>query len=189
MKIIVGLGNPGKKYEATRHNVGFMVIDYLADKLNFEFNKRKEKGLVAEGFVNGEKVMLVKPQTYMNLSGICVSGLVNFYKLAVNDIIVIYDDLDLDVGRLRIRPSGSAGGHKGMKSIIEHLGTNEIVRIKVGIGKDEKNTINHVLGIFTEEEWNIIKEVIPKAAEAAEKLLKEDIEKVMNIYNKNYRYD
>ena len=184
MKLIAGLGNPGRKYEATRHNVGFMVMDYIADRWNVEFNKTKEKGLIAESYCHGEKVLLVKPQTYMNLSGVCVGGLINFFKIPIEDVIVVYDDLDLEVGTIRIRPTGSAGGHKGMQSIINHLSTNEIVRVKLGIGRSEDHTVDHVLGIFCENEWDIIKEIIPKAAEAVEKLLFGDIEKLMSLYNR-----
>lgn len=185
MKLIVGLGNPGKKYEATRHNIGFIAVDFLADIWKFDFSKTKEKGLVAEGFHDGEKVLLVKPQTYMNLSGVCIGGLVNFYKIPVENIIVIYDDLDLEVGAIRIRPSGSSGGQKGMQSIIDHLGTNQITRIKIGIGRDKKAT-DHVLGVFDHEEWEIIKNIIPKTAEAVEKLLSGDMESAMNLYNKKH---
>lgn len=183
MQLVAGLGNPGKKYEITRHNVGFMVVDYLADMWGFKFNKVKSKGVIAEGHHQGEKVFLVKPQTYMNLSGECIGSLVNFYKISIENIIIIYDDLDLDPGRIRIRTSGSSGGQKGMQSIINHIGTNEILRIKVGIGRNG-DPVEHVLGSFSKEEWNIIKEIIPTAAKAAEELLTEDIEKVMNTYNK-----
>lgn len=183
----MGLGNHGKKYEATRHNAGFMVVDYIADMWKIEFTKTKEKGLIAESYYHGEKVLLVKPQTYMNLSGLCVGGLVNFYKVPLEDIIVIYDDIDLEVGTIRIRSSGSSGGHKGMQSIINHLATNEILRVKIGIGRNEDHTVDHVLGIFNESDWDIIKAVIPKASEAVEKLLLGDIEKVMNLYNRSCR--
>ena len=184
VKLIAGLGNPGKKYEATRHNIGFMAVDYLADIWKMDFSKTKEKGLVAEGFHNGKKVLLVKPQTYMNLSGICVGGLINFYKIPVENIIVIYDDLDLEVGAIRIRNSGSSGGQKGIQSIIDHLGTKQIVRIKLGIGRSEKTTVDHVLGVFSHEEWEIIKRVIPKAGEAVEELLSGNVENAMNLFNR-----
>lgn len=186
LKLIAGLGNPGKKYELTRHNVGFMVVEYLADKWNVDFTKYFKKGLVAEAYYQGEKVLLVKPQTYMNLSGYCIKDLLNFYKLSVNDIIVIYDDLDLSIGKLRIKPSGSSGGHKGMQSIMENIGTKDIIRVKVGIGRELCDAVNYVLGTFNDEQWEIMKKVIPKAVEATEKLLEEDIEKVMNLYNKDY---
>ena len=186
MKLIVGLGNPGKKYETTRHNIGFIAVDFLADIWKLDFSKTKEKGLIAEGFHNGEKILLVKPQTYMNLSGICVGGLVNFYKIPVENVIVIYDDLDLEVGTIRIRPSGSSGGHRGMQSTIDHLSTNQIIRIKLGIGRNDNATIDHVLGVFDHEEWEIIKRVIPKTVEAVETLLSGDIERAMSLYNKKY---
>ncbi|MEW6623731.1 MAG: aminoacyl-tRNA hydrolase [Bacillota bacterium] len=187
MRLIAGLGNPGKDYEATRHNVGFMVADLLADKWGIEFSKTKEKGLVAEGYHQGEKIILVKPQTYMNLSGRCVSPLVNYYKIAINKVIVIYDDLDLPLGVLRIRPGGASGGHKGIQSIMDHLGTMDIPRVKIGIGRPPSDSVDHVLGVFSEEEWEITKKVLLKSVEAVEKMLDEDIEKVMNIYNRNYR--
>ena len=183
MKLIAGLGNPGQKYEATRHNIGFMAVDYLADIWKLNFSKTKDKGLIAEGFHNGEKILLVKPQTYMNLSGICIGGLVNFYKIPVENLIVIYDDLDLEVGTIRIRASGSSGGQKGMQSIIDHLGTNQIIRIKLGIGRKGNSAVDHVLGVFDHEEWEIVKKVIPKTVEAVEKLLTGDTERTMSVYN------
>ncbi len=186
MKLIVGLGNPGKKYEATRHNVGFMVIDYLADIWGLNFTKHSANALIASSIRDKERVILVKPQTYMNLSGSCVSYLIRYYRLSPQDLIVVYDDLDLSPGILRIRPSGASGGHRGLRSIMDCLGTQEIQRIKIGIGRPAGDSTSYVLGIFSEAEWDTIGIVIQKAAEAIEALLVKDLQAVMNAYNKDY---
>lgn len=186
MKLIVGLGNPGRQYETTKHNVGFMVADLIAEKLGVEFNASPHQALVAEGRYQGNKVLVAKPLTYMNLSGRAVFSLVNWYKIDVQDVVIIYDDMDLEIGRLRIRGKGSAGGQKGMASIIEALGTENLRRVRVGIGRPPAgaSAVDHVLSPFSEEEWAVIKEVLPRAAEAALRLTCEDLEKVMNVYNK-----
>ena len=186
MKLIVGLGNPGVEYKLTRHNIGFMILDYLADDWGVQFKKVKGNGLVAQRQYYGEKIILLKPQTYMNLSGVCVSMIMNYYKISREDLIVAHDDLDLSVGILRVRPSGSAGGHKGIDSIMQHIASQDIIRVKVGIGKAEFDTSDYVLGTFTDDEWKIITKVIPKAAEAIETLLQSDVDKAMNIFNKDY---
>jgi PTH1 family peptidyl-tRNA hydrolase len=188
MKIIVGLGNPGKKYEGTRHNAGFMVIDRFAEKLEIKIEKKKFSALIGETTVKGEKCLLVKPQTYMNLSGEAVLAVKQFYKAQPEDIIVVYDDMDLPVGKIRIRKQGGSGGHKGMISIISCLGTENFIRIRIGIGgpkdRSEQEVINHVLGDFTSEEKAIIRETQEKAAEAVLLLLQEGVEASMNRYNK-----
>lgn len=151
MKIIVGLGNPGKKYEKTRHNAGFMVLDRVADSLSVSINSRKFKSLISETFVNGQKIVLVKPQTFMNLSGEAVREVFDFYNADVNDLIVVTDDKDLDIGGLRVRAKGSSGGQNGLKSIIQYLGTQEFARIKVGIGSNSfMSTADYVLGKMDE---------------------------------------
>lgn len=147
MKVIIGLGNPGKQYEKTRHNVGFLVIDKVADRLGLKFTTRKFKALMCETFVAGEKVLLVKPQTYMNLSGESVQEILNYYNLDEEDIIVITDDLDLEIGKIRLREKGSSGGQKGVQNIIDRLGTNKFLRLKVGIGNNKLiSTADYVLG-------------------------------------------
>ncbi len=161
MILIVGLGNPGKQYEQTRHNIGFDVIDYMANKYNIDVNREKFKGICGEGFIENKKVILLKPLTYMNLSGESIRELANFYKLEDDEIIVVYDDISLDIGRLRIREKGSAGGHNGIKSIIQNLGGDKFPRVKVGVGQPKDNLVNHVLGKFSKEDREHIEKVIP----------------------------
>lgn len=152
MKVIVGLGNPGKKYERTRHNAGFITIDLVAEKLGVKINTKKFKAEIAEVFVRGEKVLLVKPQTYMNLSGESVRAIFDFYNVTEEDLLVITDDKDLDVGFIRFRPKGSSGGQNGIKNIIAHLGTQEFARVKVGIGSNPLiPTVDYVLGKIDED--------------------------------------
>lgn len=184
MYIIVGLGNPGKEYEKTRHNTGFMVIDELAKYIGIEVNKKKFKAEIGEGNINGEKVILVKPQTYMNNSGECIIELVKYYKIDLENIIVVYDDIDLDVGRIRIRKSGSAGTHNGMRSIIHYLDNTAFPRIRVGIGKNQVgDLVSHVLGKFRGEELEIMSESINKASEASRIIVSEGIDIAMNKMN------
>lgn len=186
MKLIVGLGNPGKKYELTRHNIGFLLVDQLADKFAKGDFKTKGKVLMAEADIEGEKVLLVKPQTYMNLSGHGIVPLTQFYKLDPAHVLVIYDDLDLEVGKLRLRPKGGSGGHNGIKSIIQLLGTEEFPRLKIGIGRPPADweTANYVLSQFTDEEWPLINEIIHKGVAAVQSFLAEGINQAMNKYNK-----
>ncbi|QTU82843.1 aminoacyl-tRNA hydrolase [Carnobacteriaceae bacterium zg-C25] len=150
VKMIVGLGNPGEKYHETKHNIGFMVLDEWAKREGVTFNHSKHKGLFAELFINGEKVLLVKPQTYMNLSGECVKPLMDYFKIDKDDMVVIYDDMDLPIGKIRLRQKGSAGGHNGIKSLIQHLGTQEFNRVRMGIGRplEFETVIQHVLSKF-----------------------------------------
>ena len=183
MFLIVGLGNPGSQYEDTRHNIGFKVVDNIAKEYNIEINRQKFKGMCGEGFINGEKVILLKPTTYMNLSGESVREVVDFYKLSNEDILVIYDDISLDVGRLRIREKGSAGGHNGIKSIIAHLGTDVFPRIKVGVGQPNVDLVNYVLGKFTKEEMEVLSESIDASTKAAKEIIGIDVKTAMNIYN------
>lgn len=183
MFLIVGLGNPGIQYENTRHNIGFKVIDNIAKEYNIEINRQKFKGVYGEGFINGEKVILLKPTTYMNLSGESIREVVDFYKLTCEDIVVIYDDISLDVGRLRIREKGSAGGHNGIKSIIAHLGTDVFPRIKVGVGQPNVDLVNYVLGKFTDEEMEVLSESIDASTKAVSEIIKYDVNTAMNKFN------
>ena len=185
MKLIVGLGNYGKEYKNTRHNIGFMALDHYCNKNNLSIDKKKFKGLYTETNINGEKVILLEPQTYMNLSGECVRDFVGYFHIDIKDILVIYDDMDLDVGVLRLREKGSAGGHNGLKNIIEHLKTSEFKRIRVGISKDKnRNTIDYVLGKFSGDEKMIIDEKIEKISYIIDDFVKYDFNKIMSMYNK-----
>lgn len=185
MYIIAGLGNPTREYEKTRHNVGFDTIDVLADKLNTSVDEKKFKGLYGKGIIAGEKVILLKPQTFMNLSGESVREAADFYKVDPEHIIVIYDDISLDVGQLRIRKKGSAGGHNGIKNIIAHLGTQEFPRIKVGVGDKPKgmDLADYVLGHFSKEDQAKMDEAFKDAADAAEMILDKGMDAAMNHYN------
>ena len=185
MKLIVGLGNPEKKYDLTRHNAGFMVMDEIANLCDVKINQKKFKSLIALTTIKGEKVLLMKPQTYMNLSGEAVQAAASYYQIDNSDICVIYDDVDTICGKLRLREKGSAGGHNGIKSIIQLLGTNEIPRIRVGIdsttGREKKN---YVLGHFTAEQMPEIEDATKKAANAAIEFVYKKFQDVMNIYNR-----
>ena len=186
MFIIAGLGNPTLQYEGTRHNVGFDVIDMLADRYNISVDGRKGRALVGKGIIEGQKVLLVKPQTYMNLSGESLRELVNYYKIdEEHELLVIYDDISLDVGQLRIRKKGSAGGHNGIKNIIANLGTDVFPRIKIGVGEKPKkyDLADYVLGHFSKAEWAEMTDAFDRASQAAAKLLTEDAEHVMNEFN------
>ncbi|EKY27247.1 aminoacyl-tRNA hydrolase [Clostridium celatum] len=183
MFLIVGLGNPGSEYNGTRHNIGFEAVDYIADKYNIELNRIKFKGIFGEGLINGKKVILLKPTTYMNLSGESIREVVNFYKISNEEIIVIYDDISLDVGRLRIREKGSHGGHNGIKSIIANLGTDVFPRVKIGVGAPKGNLVSHVLGKFNEEEINVLRKTLIATEEAVNVMLKNDVKDAMNKFN------
>ena len=183
MFLIVGLGNPGKEYDGTRHNIGFAAVDYIADKYNIELNRIKFKGVFGEGFINGKKVILLKPTTYMNLSGESIREVINFYKISNEEVIVIYDDISLEVGRLRIREKGSHGGHNGIKSIIANLGTDVFPRVKIGVGAPKGNFVSHVLGKFSEDEIEILRETIKASSDAVSIMLKSDTKEAMNKFN------
>lgn len=173
MKLIVGLGNPGKEYLHTRHNVGFEVLDLLSKDLNADFKLDKAfKGYIGSINIGEEKVILLKPTTFMNLSGESVISVVNFYKVPLEDILIIYDDIALDLGRLRLRESGSAGGHNGVKSLIAHLNTQNFKRIRVGISGTDKSLCSHVLGKFSKDETPIIKISYHHASDAAKDFIK-----------------
>ncbi|MHB1126029.1 MAG: aminoacyl-tRNA hydrolase [Bacillota bacterium] len=185
MKLIVGLGNPGAQYETSRHNVGFMVLDLLADELGIKINRHRNGAFVGEGLADGQRVLLVKPQSYMNLSGQAVAALARWYRLQVEDIIVVHDDLDLDLGRLRLRGRGGAGGHRGIGSLMESLGSDNFSRVKVGIGRPPEgwDVAGYVLGAFPDAEWEIIRLLLPRAAQAARALCTIDLDVAMSRYN------
>lgn len=186
MYIVAGLGNPTREYEGTRHNIGFLIIDEIAKKNNISLDGKKHKAVYGKGMIEGHKVILAKPQTYMNLSGESIKAMADFYKLDEDKIIIIYDDVSLDVGQLRIRKKGSAGGHNGIKSIITHLGTQQFNRIKVGVGEKPRgyDLADYVLGRFTKEEIPVIEEAAASAAEAVKVMILQDVDAAMNLYNK-----
>lgn len=182
--MIVGLGNPGKKYEKTRHNCGFMVVDRLALELNIPVDQNKFQGLYGKGKVAGEDVILLKPMTYMNLSGDSLIQFVNYFKIDVADIVVVYDDLDLPVGKIRLRTKGSPGGHNGIKSIISHLKTQNFNRVRVGIDRDKFiPVVDYVLGKFTKEQEPFLNQSVSEASAALKVFIQEDFVKAMNQFN------
>ena len=183
MKLIVGLGNPGKKYEHTRHNIGFDVVDLFAEQAKIDIDKEAFKGLVGRGKVFDEDIYILKPQTYMNLSGESVREIVNYFKIELDDIIVIYDDMALEPGKIRLRASGSSGGHKGMQNIIDNLNTEDIKRIRIGIGEPTHDTIDYVLSKPLKEERPLLDEAIKQACDALKELLKENFDKAMTNFN------
>lgn len=185
MYIIAGLGNPGGKYDNTRHNVGFQVIDILADRMGILVEEKKHKALCGRGMLEGQKVVLLKPQTFMNLSGESVRAAADFYKAGPEDVLVVYDDISLEPGQLRIRTKGSAGGHNGIKNIIAHLGTQEFPRVKVGIGEKPKgmDLADYVLSRFSKGEQELMDQAFKEAADAVAVILGQGIEPAMNQFN------
>ena len=185
MTLVVGLGNPGKKYAKTKHNVGFLVIDEIGEKVGIELNKKKFKGIYGEGAVNGGKLLLLKPETYMNLSGEAVSSIKNFYDIPTDNIIVVHDEMDLELGIIRIKSGGGSAGHKGIKSIISRIGSEDFKRVRIGIGKPivKDEGADHVLKGFKGDEGKIIQDTIARAAEAVLCIMSEGLEKAMNKYN------
>jgi len=186
MFVIVGLGNPGKKYENTRHNAGFLALDALADKYGISISEKKHKALCGTGVIEGNKVLLVKPQTYMNLSGESVRAVMDFYKIdPEEEMLVIFDDISLAPGNLRIRKKGSAGGHNGIKSIIAHTGTQNFMRIKVGVGEKPSgwDLADYVLGHFSEDDNAKLKEIMPDVLQATALMVQGDVDKAMNDFN------
>ena len=185
--VVVGLGNPGAQYVNTRHNAGFLAIDYICKKYNAHVTKSTCKGLVGEATIGGKRVLLVKPQTFMNLSGECVRAVLDYYKISTDNLIVIYDDISLAPGRLRVRRDGSAGGHNGIKSILEHLGTKTFPRIKVGVGEKphpDYDLASWVLSEFSAEDRRCLDEAMPVVCEGLEKILTSSIDDAMQICNK-----
>ncbi|MDD6207159.1 MAG: aminoacyl-tRNA hydrolase [Clostridiales bacterium] len=186
MKIIVGLGNPERRYEGTRHNIGFSAVTRLADDYGINWDIHKHKAVCGTGYIEGEKVLLAKPQTYMNLSGESVRELVDYYKVEPEDVLVIYDDISLDVGQLRIREKGSAGGHNGIKNIILHLGTDTFPRIKIGVGAKPAGweLADYVLARFPDKEEPVIREALERVSKAVEVICVDGIQSAMNQYNR-----
>lgn len=186
MYIVAGLGNPGKEYEMTRHNIGFHFIDYFADKHNVQVKKLKYKGLYGEVNISGEKVLLIKPQTYMNLSGNCIGDFCSFYKIPPENVIIINDDVSLNCGNIRIRPKGSDGGHNGLKSIIYRLCSDNFPRIKIGVGSAAEKGMDladYVLGRFAKAEIPVLEDSIIRAAEACELIIAGKTDLAMNKFN------
>lgn len=184
MKIVVGLGNPGAQYANTPHSVGFEAVDALARELNAEWEaKRQFQCLLAKGVFAGEAVMLVKPQTFMNLSGESVAPVVKYHNASAADLVVVQDDIDLEVGRLRVRKGGSAGGHNGIRNVIERLGTPNFIRLKLGVGKDKSNVIAHVLGKFDPTTREVMDKVVAEAVKALKCILESGADAAMNGYN------
>lgn len=185
MFLIVGLGNPGIEYAATRHNVGFDAITYLCDKYGISMTSKENKAIVGKGMIEGQKVMVAQPQTYMNLSGESVRALMDYYKLDLEDLIVISDDISLEVGQIRVRPKGSAGGHNGLKNIIQHLGTQEFTRVKIGVGAKPEggNLVKHVLGRFSKEEDGLLRDVFELVDEACREIMESGADSAMNKVN------
>lgn len=187
MYIIVGLGNPGSTYQNTKHNIGFDVIDKLAEQYNISVTQKKHKALIGKGNIDGYPVLLVKPQTFMNLSGESVRSVLDFYKLNIQEeLIIIYDDISLDLGQIRVRQKGSAGGHNGVKSIIAHLNTEEFSRIKVGVGEKPKfmDLADYVLSYFSKAERKEADAGVDNAAKAVSVIINKDISQAMNLFNK-----
>ena len=187
MFIIAGLGNPDRQYEGTRHNAGFDVIDRIAEKYNIAVDTKKHRACIGKGIIGGQKVLLAKPQTYMNLSGESIRSLVDYYKIdEENELLVVYDDISLDVGQLRIRAKGSAGGHNGIKNIIAHLGTQVFPRIKVGVGEKPKgyDLADYVLGHFSKAEREQMEEGYDNAVRAAEMIVSGQLNEAMNEFNR-----
>lgn len=185
MYLIVGLGNPETDYSNTRHNMGFNTINIIAQKYNIATNRKKFDGLYGEGIIENQKVILLKPQTFMNLSGKSIIQFINFYKLDMKNIIVIYDDIDIEKGKIKIRKKGGAGSHNGMKSVVQELNTEEFSRVRIGIGVPEykSDMISYVIGVIPEEEKKILEEGVKVASEAVLEIIKNGIDVAMNKFN------
>lgn len=185
MKVIVGLGNPGRKFSKTRHNLGFTVLDKIASLYRIKLNRKGFDAIWGEGLIEGEKVILVKPQTFMNLSGRSVKGILKDKGVEISDLLVLYDDMDLELGKIRVKQGGSAGGHKGIGSVIENLGTDHFTRIRIGIGRPmvKGGAEEYVLSPFSKSEIPIVTESIKRAAEAAVTIIKDGVTAAMNKYN------
>ncbi|WP_258360712.1 aminoacyl-tRNA hydrolase [Moorella sulfitireducens] len=187
MQMVVGLGNPGPSYEITRHNAGFMVLDLLADELGINFTINQYQALIGRGTIGGRQVLLVKPRTYMNNSGRSVGPLARWYGILPAEMVIVHDDLDLAPGRMRIRPAGSSGGHRGLQSVINALGTTAVPRLKIGIGRprEGQNVVEYVLQPFSKEDWKLVSPVLLEAARALRFLMEGGtLEEAMNLYNK-----
>lgn len=184
MKLIVGLGNKGKEYDNTRHNIGFMALDKILEKYEIELNKEKFNGLYVDYNIKGEKVIFLKPQKYMNLSGEVIKKYIDFFKISIDDILIISDDMDLDIGKYKLRAKGSSGGHNGLKDIEKNIGTNVYKRLKIGISKPKNgDTINYVLGKFTKEERENLNKILDIVPSIFEDYLVNTFDNLMNKYN------
>ena len=185
MKVIVGLGNPGPQYAETRHNIGFLLVDLLAEVNKLQF-RAKFQGLWSEGNIEGERIFLLKPQTFMNLSGRSVRELINFYKISGDDLLIVHDDMDLSLGKIRLRDQGSAGGHNGIKSILAELGTERFGRLKLGVGRPPRDfdPARYVLSPFAEDEMKPLDEVLGRAEKATNLWIKGEIDRAMNLYHR-----
>ncbi len=184
IRLIVGLGNPGTRYADNRHNVGFMIVEQFADSNSLDFRRKKFNARIAEGAIHDTRVLIAKPQTFMNASGEAVSKLFKYYKVAPHDLLVIYDDLDLPLGKIRLRADGSSGGHHGMESIIARIGTSDFPRLRIGIGRPNSDAdVDHVLGNFDKQERTTIDDTIVRATKAIETWLEKDITFTMNQFN------
>jgi PTH1 family peptidyl-tRNA hydrolase len=184
--LVVGLGNPGEKYAKTRHNMGFLTLDLLAEREKIRIDRLKFKAVTAQATFGGARCLLMKPQTFMNLSGEAVREAAQFYKIPPEKVLVIYDDISIPVGKIRVRPSGSAGGHNGIKNIIAHLGSQNFPRVKIGVGAPEgadKDMVDHVIGVPSQAERKILAESFEKAIDAAECIIRSGCQKAMNEYN------
>ena len=188
MKLVVGLGNPGSRYERTRHNLGFRVIDTLAERWRIEVTRQKFNALVGDGTVAGCRAVLLKPMTFMNLSGQAVQAAVAFHKLPLEELLVVSDDMDLPTGQLRVRASGSSGGHRGLENIIQLLGSDSFARVRIGIGRSDRDAaVEHVLSVFSADEEAVADEAVQRAANAAECWLAEGVTAAMNKFNRTER--
>ncbi len=184
MKLIVGLGNPGKEYTKTRHNLGFQALDYLAEKLDFSFNEKKFNGIYSTIFLNNQKIIFLKPQSYVNLSGEVIKRFIDYFKINIEDVLIIYDDMDLEVGKFKLKAMGGSAGHNGLKSIEDKLQTNEYKRLKIGIAKNKGiDIVNYVLGYFSKKENSLIKSVIELLPNIINDYLIDSFEKLMSKYN------
>jgi len=185
MKVIVGLGNPGPQYAETRHNIGFLLVDLLAEVNKLQF-RAKFQGLWSEGNIEGERIFLLKPQTFMNLSGRSVRELINFYKISGDDLLIVHDDMDLSLGKIRLRDQGSAGGHNGIKSILAELGTERFGRLKLGVGRPPRDfdPARYVLSPFAEDEMKPLDEVLGRAEKATNLWIKGEVDRAMNLYHR-----
>lgn len=187
IKMIIGLGNPGAKYAGTRHNIGFDAVTAISDRFDIPVKTKEWKGLTGKGRIGGCRVLLVQPQTFMNNSGECVRALMDFYKIPAEDVVILYDDVSLAPGKLRVRGKGSAGGHNGIKSIIAHMGTDTFERVRIGVGEKPEgwDLADYVLGRFPKEEEPVMREALKHAVEAVESLIEDGLEATMNRFNGN----
>jgi len=184
MKLVVGIGNPGRRYEDTRHNLGMNVVDHFAEDCGIALRRRRFDALVGEGSIGSQRILLVKPQTYVNLTGSAVAPLLRWYRSSADDLLVVCDDMNLDLGKLRLRRKGASGGHNGLKSIVECLGTESFARLRIGVGRgDRADPVGHVLGRFDADERPFIEATVARAADATRRWIEQGVEAAMNAFN------